>query len=206
MTVPIAFLLGLMAGSAIAWLARGPLSDIARPLRSRYGAVAMLFGVALMLGGLALFLQRPGWALMYVVHPQHAAVLVWPGVVLGLLAAPALGLRVGHLLLSDATTARWWAWIAGLMAAMLFCLFAGMDRLSTIAVYEVFHYGATTVDRQPLSLRASKIFGSVMAISTLVPMLFAYCLAQVQQHAALSADVPPNPFEDFPAEDEQAPA
>ena len=186
MTLPVALLLGLLAGSAVAWLAQGPLRDTSQPLRTRYGAVAALFGAGAFLPAtLCLFLLEPSWALMYLAHPDHAAALVWPAIIVGSVGAPILGLKLGHSLLIGRGTGRWWAFSGGLAGLLIFCLVAGLQRLGTVAFYEVFHYGAGGV-----ALTQSALFWPVMVVNTLVPLLLAFSLVQVQRHATLTEDVP----------------
>lgn len=202
MTVPVAFLVGLMAGSAIGWIARGPLADSPEPLRTRYGVVALLLGVgAVMPAGVGLLALEPAWALMYLAHPDHARAIVWPMVIVGLAGAPTLGLKVAQGLLTDRGAGRWWAWMGAQMGLLAFAVLAGMERLGTVAYYEGYHYGGRGVP-----LAASAMFWPLLVVSLALPLLMAYCLVQVQQHVALSEDVPAIEPEAIPFEAERTPA
>ena len=196
MTVPVAFVLGLMAGSAVAWIARGPLSDESQPLRTRYGFVALVFGAAaLMPAGVFLFALEPAWALMYLAHPSHVGPAVWLAVAGALGAAPMLGLRISHGLLADRTVGRWWIWMGAVGGLFLFGLVAGVERIGTVAYYEGYHYGGGGV---PLTVSA--VFWPVLVTSLVLPVLAAYSLLQVQRHVALSEDVPLIDSDDIPFE------
>ena len=195
MTLPVAFMLGLMAGCAIAWIARGPLRETSRPLRTRYGVVAAGFGVVLAAVATAHYLLEPAWSLMYLAHPEHASALVWPALTVGLMVGPAIGLKLGHASLARGIP-QWFGLMVAVSATLLACLLLGIRRLGTVDFYEVFHYGAQT---RPLT--QSEIFPSVMVSSTLIPMLFAYCLVHIQRHAALTEAIPQMPsFSETPAD------
>ena len=197
MTLPVAFLLGLMAGSAVAWIARVPLREAKQPLRTRYGTVVAFFGVVLMVSAVAFFVVEPAWALMYLVHPDHAFLIAWPMVTLGILIGPSIGLKLGHLLVGRGQT-YWWLGTVPLAGGLLATLLTGMSRLGTVDYYEVFHYGSLTTP-----LTASAILIPVLVTSVVVPMLFAFCLVQVQRHAALIESVPQSPR--FPTSEPDAP-
>ena len=196
MTVPIALVVGLVAGSAIAWIARGPLRETAHPLRTRYGAVALLMGLAgIMPASVSLLALEPAWALMYLAHPVHARVLVWPVALFGLAGAPLIGLKVSHGLLSEHAIGRWWVWMGGLTGLFLFALVAGVARLGTVGTYENFYYGAESI-----ALTASSLFWPVMVTSLFAPLLVAYCLVQVQRHVDLIENVPTIDSDEIPFE------
>lgn len=157
----------------------------------------MFGGVALMPAGLCFLGLEPAWALMYLSHPEHAALLVWPGTIIGLALAPALGLKVSHGLLAGRGIGRWGLWMAAVTGLLLFSVLAGMGRLRTVGAYEVFHYGGVG---EPLA--ASRLFWPVLVASLAVPTLFAFSLVQVQRHVLLSENLPPADAEAILADDE----
>ncbi|MEM7674387.1 MAG: hypothetical protein AAF449_00130 [Myxococcota bacterium] len=186
MTAPIAFLIGLMAGSAVARIAWGQVRETQYPLYTRFGAVVGMFGIsAFGPASIMLFVLAPAWSMMYLVHPEHAAVLIWPALIFGMVASPAAGFLIGHRLLRWG--ARPWAiGFVGLVILTFVCFTAGLDRVLVVDSYETFHY----VEDVATPLTQSGVFWPVMVISTLLPMLLAFCLVQVQRHTDIIAEVP----------------
>lgn len=186
MTVPVSFLVGLMAGSIVAWIAQRPLRDVRHPLRTRFGAVALLLGGgALMPAGLALYVMEPAWALMYLAHPQHSAGIAALAVVFGLGVAPLAGLWTGTNLLGEHGDSHWWIWMGSLSGLLLVCFVAGRARMATVTYYEAFHYGGTG---RPLT--ATALFLPAVITSTTVLMLMAFTWLQVGRHVVAIETVP----------------
>ncbi len=198
MPVPVAIALGLLAGTTIAWVARGPLRETSQPIQTRYGAVAALFGAtALMPACVALFMLEPAWALMYLAHPDHSAIIAWPVVVLLPAVSPIVGLHLSSSIARTRYRHRMRGWTVGVVLLLLLVMWMGVDRLVTVADYEVFHYGPSGDGRSADdSLASSAIFAPVLAIGALVPLLLTFSLLNVQRHVELT-DRPPaaDPFE-----------
>ena len=142
---------------------------------------------------------------MYVVHPSHAALLVWPVLLAGPAIAPMVGLSASTWILHRSGARGFWAWAAVLAGTFLCVLWMGMRRLGTVTDYEVFHYGATDDALIPgIALAASQIFWPAILAATVLPLLLAFSLVNVQRHAELTDRPPaPGPFDQV---DEEEPA
>ncbi|MEO1336379.1 MAG: hypothetical protein AAFV29_12085, partial [Myxococcota bacterium] len=182
----IAFLIGLMAGSAVVRIAWNQLRESQYPMYTRFGAVVAVFGVSAVAPvSITLFVIAPAWSMMYLVHPDHAAVLIWPALVFGMVGSPVAGFLMGHRLMRFGS--RYWLTVFLALALLtVICLTVGFDRVLVVDTYETFHY----VEDVATPLTQSGAFWPVMVTSTLLPMLLAFCLVQVQRHTDLIAEVP----------------
>src|SRR5262245_31696036 len=97
---PIAITVGYLTGALIALAAKRPLMRAYDPMRTRYSAVAALFGVAALgPAAVAFYALYPDWSLMYFANPAHLSTAAMiPLLYLGAAISPVIGYGATHLL------------------------------------------------------------------------------------------------------------
>lgn len=135
---------GLAVGSAIAQMARVPLSHSREPFRGVYArAVAMLGFLALMPTTLACYLLAPDWSLMYLASPVTLpSAVVLPALALLLGFSPLVGFFVGYRLGIQGLNAYLRLWMGFLAALIVMLFFLGAQRVFTAGYYEDVYYGS----------------------------------------------------------------
>lgn len=184
---PLAIVAGFAAGAYVAHCARRPLARELEPFKSRYFAVAGMFGlVALMPSVLVMYGLFPDWTLMYLSNPAHLpGLLIVPFLALHTGLAPALGFlavyRAQHARVSWGHKSIWFG--AG-GVALLLLLFGG-GRLLTVAYYDGFHGGG-----RGLSLPRSALFLPLMLTTGAVVSVYVYAIMHTKRHVELGRGVP----------------
>lgn len=186
---PIAITLGYLTGALIALAARRPLSRAYDPMRTRYSAVAALFGVAALgPAAVAFYGLYPDWSLMYFANPAHLS----PAVMIPLLfliaaMSPMIGFGTTHRLSGlRSSRALKLSFVAVWLA--LFAFFAlGSERLSSVAYYDAFHAGGERV-----GLGRSPLLFAVLIASAGIIAWIVFALIVVRRHVDLSEHLPPN--------------
>lgn len=167
--LPLQVLAAYLAGAAVVLAARAPLSKTWEPLRTRYfTAVLVLTGAALVPAGLTLYVLFPDWSWMYFVNPRQVPLFIGlAAVLLGLLGSSAMGFFVTHRLMRRRPRLLPWS-LGGAALLFLTILVTGWRRLATVAHYDAFHYGGTS-----LSLGQSPLLLTLLVV---VPAALGMCV------------------------------
>jgi hypothetical protein len=185
--LPIAMTAGYACGALIALAARRPLTRAYDPMRTRYCAVAAMFGVAAIGPSAALFYALyPDWSLMYFANPAHlsSAVMI-PLLYLFAATSPVIGFlttfRLSQLKKPRALRLSFaMVWLA------LFAFFAiGGERLGAVAYYDAFHAGGERV-----SLARSPLLFAVLVAALAIIAWIVFALIVVRRHVDLSEHLP----------------
>ena len=187
MSIPLATLFGLGAGAAIAVTARRATVRELDPFRSRYLAIAGLFGTLVLTpAGLALYLLFPDWSLMYFANPAHLGwYLVVPLLVFLYLGGPPIGFLVTRLLLLRSRprdrrlVLLTWILLLGIV------LIGGAARLGRVAYYEAFHTGEVS-----LTLVRSSLFLPLLAITGATVAVLVFTLMPLRRHMEAAEALP----------------
>lgn len=183
-TIPIATVLGYLAGGLIAFASRAPLARTQDPVRTRYFAVAALYG--LLAAGpaqLLLYVLFPDWSLMYLADPAHLPLIGTAAVVFAVAAgAPLAGFLVTHrlLLAPRRTPARLGTAVPLLVLASI--AFLGRHRIARVAYYQAYHLGGDV-----LPIEASRLVLALPLIVVALVVLLVWSFIAVRRHASLSS-------------------
>lgn len=193
---PIAITLGYLTGALIALVAKRPLSRAYDPMRTRYSAVALLFGVAALGPAAVVFYALfPDWSLMYFANPAHlsAAVMI-PLLFVVAALSPVIGYGTTHRLgRLDSPRALRLSFVLVWLA--LFAFFSlGGERLGSVAYYDAFHAGGERV-----SLWRSPLLFGVLVASAAILTWITFALIIVRRHVDLSEHLPAGGGEPVPA-------
>lgn len=189
--LPLQVLAAYLAGAAVVFSARGPLSKTWEPLRTRYFTVVLvLAGSALVPAGLVLYALYPDWSWMYFVNPAQVPLLMGLLVVLlGLLGASVMGFFVTHRLMRRRPRLLPWT-LYGAAFGFVAIMAAGRHRLGRVAHYDAFHYGGTS-----LALSDSPLLLSLLIlVPACLGMVLFTCLMvarHVESAHRLARSLPP---------------
>jgi hypothetical protein len=185
--IPFDIAFGFGAGSIIALSAKGPLVRTHEPMRTRYFAVAALFGGAAMTpSGLTFYAVAPDWSLMYLANPAHLSnALMVPIMIALYVGAPVAGFLTTHRLMRFERTLYLRAMLASVVALILFILLAGAHRILTVAYYDAFHLG-----QEAIPIYRSRLALALPLASIAIGSLLAVCVVHVRRHVILTEDVP----------------
>jgi hypothetical protein len=184
---PIAITLGYLTGALIALVAKRPLARAYDPMRTRYSAVAALFGVAVLgPAAIAFYALYPDWSLMYFANPAHLSTAVMmPLLFLIAAMSPVIGYGTTHRLgRLDSPRALRLSFVAVWLA--LFAFFAlGGERLGAVAYYDAFHAGGERV-----GLAGSPLLFAVSLAAIGMVVWIVFSLIVVRRHVDLSEHLP----------------
>lgn len=149
------------------------------PFRSRYLAIAGLFGTLVLAPGeLCLYLLFPDWSLMYFANPAHLGwYLVVPVLLFLYLAGPPIGFLVTRLLLLRSRRRDRRLVLLTWVALVGVVLFGGAARLGRVAYYEAFHTG-----EPPLALVQSALFLPLLVITSATIAVLVFTLMHLRRH------------------------
>lgn len=185
--LPIAMTAGYACGALIALASRRPLTRAYDPMRTRYCAVAAMFGVAAIGPSAALFYAvYPDWSLMYFANPAHlsAAVMI-PLLYLFAATSPVIGFLTTFRL-STMKKPRALRLSFAMIWLALFAFFAiGGERLGSVAYYDAFHAGGERV-----SLLRSPLLFAVLVAAVAIIGWMVFALIVVRRHVDLSEHLP----------------
>ena len=140
------------------------------PALTRYFLVSGIFGLGcLMPVGLAFYLAFPDWCLMYLANPVHLpGWIMLPILVVGYAGGPPLAFLATARLMRAPRAWPLRGLVLGTLAAELFLLGFGWDRLTSVAYYDAFHHGLPTIPllrstlALPLGLSIWMVIGVVL--------------------------------------------
>jgi hypothetical protein len=185
--IPFDIVFGFAAGATLALAARRPIVRMHDPMRSRYFAVAALFGgAALTPSGLTFYAVAPDWSLMYLANPAHLPkLLMVPLLVLLSTASPVAGFLTSHRLMRLERPVFLTAMLATVGAMLLGILAIGGPRILVVAYYDAFHLG-----RETIPLFKSRLAIALPLASTAILALLMVSVVHVRRHVALAENLP----------------
>jgi hypothetical protein len=184
---PIAVTLGYATGALIAISAKRSLQRAYDPLRTRYCAMTLLFGVAVLgPAAVAFYALYPDWSLMYLANPAHLSALVMmPLLFIVAAVSPVAGFAATYKL-STLESPRALRLSFALVWVALFAFFSiGGERLGAVAYYDAFHGGGERV-----ALSGSPLLFAVIIAAIAATVWIFYGLILVKKHVDLSEHVP----------------
>jgi len=195
LSIPFDIAFGFAAGSAIALAAKRPLVRTHEPVRSRYFAVAALFGAAAMTPrGLIFYLVAPDWSLMYFANPAHLPKLMMlPLLILLYAGAPVAGFLTAHRLMRLERTVFLTSMMIVLALALAAILILGGHRILTVAYYDAFHLGAETIP-----IFRSRLAVALPLAATSIAVLLVASIIHVRKHVAITETLPGEGLEQTP--------
>jgi hypothetical protein len=157
------------------------------PVRTRYFAIAVSFATGVLTpAGLGLYLVFPDWSLMYLANPAHLpAWMVWPVLLIFYLAGGPIFFLITARLMTEPKQWPLRSLLIGLSLFLLATLVLGFDRLTTVAYYEAYHHGLTTI---PLS-SSSLLLPLLLALGAVGGVLY-FSLRHIRRHLELVQDLP----------------
>jgi hypothetical protein len=178
---------GALVGCAYALVCRRVLIRAPDPVRTRYFALAVMFAVGVLTpAGLGLYLAFPDWSLMYLANPAHLpGWMVWPVLLFFYLAGGPIFFLITARLITEPKQWPLRAMVIGLSLFLLATFFLGFDRLTTVAYYEAYHHGLSTI---PLS-SSTLLLPLILALGAVGGVLY-FSLRHIRRHLELLQDLP----------------
>lgn len=148
-------------------------------IRTRYFLVC--FGYAALVvtpAGIGLYALYPDWSLMYFANPEHLPLPIVLPVLLGTyLLGPPSGFLLAHRLTQEPR-----AWPLRVLLLLVLASFSvvvgiGWSRLTTVAYYDAFHHGLTSMGLIGSALLLPALLCVVAMVGTLVA-----CLRRIMAH------------------------
>ncbi len=179
--------MGALAGCAIALVCKSVLVRAHDPVRTRYFAIAVLFaGAVLMPAGLGFYLAFPDWSLMYLANPAHLpGWMVWPVLLIFYLAGAPIFFLITARLITEPKPWPLRLLLIGLSVFLIATILLGFDRWTTVAYYEAYHHGLTTI---PLS-SSSLLLPLLLTMGAVGGVLY-FSLRHIRRHVELLQELP----------------
>jgi hypothetical protein len=157
------------------------------PVRTRYFAVAVMFAAGVLApAGLGLYLVFPDWSLMYLANPAHLpGWMVWPVLLFFYLAGGPIFFLITARLVTEPKQWPLRALLIMLSLFLLATLFLGFDRLTTVAYYEAYHHGLSTISLWSSSL----LLPLILALGAVGGVLY-FSLRHIRRHLELLSELP----------------